>query len=310
VKSLWALLTIMFMVLCAVPLLEGTSITSEKTQLGVGSDSGVTTVNAASGYYTYKWVKKGKRWYKVRVFVSYKKATGYYVYKWVKKGKRWYKVKVFVRYVSKAPVSPAPTTTPTAPRVTPVPEPEQYKSTMPYDLNDTNKTSDKDWKLLNPDVAYDPQDTSYTCGPASLKMALAEYGVNVDESWLAYTAWTSSSSGTSHDGLINAVASVNQRFGTSLSAWDESFISWERLEGNYLSQNKPVILHIRSFINSDGGHYVLLKGINTMQQTVVLADPSYGSSDHYVSFAEMQSRMEWIILTGRSSQTVIPIVNT
>jgi hypothetical protein len=40
--------------------------------------------------YVYKWVKKGKRWYRIK----YK-----YVYKWVKKGKRWYRIKVWKKRV-------------------------------------------------------------------------------------------------------------------------------------------------------------------------------------------------------------------
>lgn len=36
--------------------------------------------------YVYKWVKKGKKWYRIK----YK-----YTYKWVKKGKKWYKIKIW-----------------------------------------------------------------------------------------------------------------------------------------------------------------------------------------------------------------------
>lgn len=306
-KSLCALLTMMCMVLCAFPLLEGTSSPGEKTNLGAVSVKDASTVNAAYKK-TYKAYKKTyKRTYAKKYVRSYTKIKYSYAYKWVKKGKRWYKVRYIVRYTPKAP-TPAPT--PSAPRVPGIPQPDQYKSSIPYDSNDTNKTADQDWVSINP-VSYDPQDRSYTCGPASLKMALTGYGVYVDEGWLAYTAWTSSSSGTSHDGLINAVASVNQRFGTSLSAWDEGFVSWDRLEGNYISQNKPVILHIESFLNpGKSGHYVLLTGINTIAGTVLLADPSSGYADRYVSFAEMQRKMQWVIDTGRSSRPIIPIVNT
>jgi hypothetical protein len=57
----------------------------------------VTTVKTTTKYkykyttrYVYKWVKKGKKWYRIK----YK-----YTYKWVKKGKKWYKIKVWRKRV-------------------------------------------------------------------------------------------------------------------------------------------------------------------------------------------------------------------
>jgi PKD repeat protein len=40
--------------------------------------------------YIYKWVKKGKKWYRIK----YK-----YTYKWVKKGKKWYRIKFWRKRV-------------------------------------------------------------------------------------------------------------------------------------------------------------------------------------------------------------------
>lgn len=43
----------------------------------------------------------------------------------------------------------------------------------------------------------DSQDTGYTCGPSSLRMALSVYGLNVNETWLAQRAGSNKYSGTS-----------------------------------------------------------------------------------------------------------------
>ncbi|MEG3225412.1 MAG: hypothetical protein BME94_07845 [Methanobacteriales archaeon Met13] len=145
-KSLCALLTMMCMVLCAFPFLEGTSSPSEKTNLVAVSVNDAATVNAAYTK-TYKAYKKTyKRTYRKKYVRRYTKIKYNYAYKWVKKGKRWYKVRYIVRYTPKAPT---PTPTPSAPRVPGIPQPDQYKSSIPYDSNDTNKTADQDWVSIN-----------------------------------------------------------------------------------------------------------------------------------------------------------------
>jgi hypothetical protein len=164
------------------------------------------------------------------------------------------------------------------------------------------------WVSVN-GLTYYSQPNGYSCGPSSLKMVLSNYELNISESWLERVAG-SSYGGTSHSGLINAVYRVNQLYKTSFSAWDESFssIRWAGLYTKYISKNSPVILHVHSWFNANGGHYVVLAGLNMNKKMVMLADPSYGGY-RIVSFSELENRMQWVVDTGRTSKPVIAIVN-
>jgi hypothetical protein len=158
-------------------------------------------------------------------------------------------------------------------------------------------------------VVYDHQDTSYTCGPSSLKMDFSNYGMNLNEMGLASYAGSNSNIGTTHAGLINAVSKVNLKYGTHFRAWDQSFssVGWTGLY-SYISHNNPVILHIRSFLNPNSGHYVLLTGINLYLKQVKIADPSYGYRT--LSFSALLTRMNWVVSTGRTTKTLIFLTNT
>jgi len=158
-------------------------------------------------------------------------------------------------------------------------------------------------------VVYDHQDTSYTCGPSSLKMDFSNYGMNLNEMGLASYAGSNSTIGTTHAGLINAVSKVNYQYGTHFTAWDQSFssVGWNGLY-NYIYHNKPVILHIQSFLNPKSGHYVLLTGINLYLKQVTIADPSYGYRT--VSFSSILTRLNWVVSTGRTTKPLIFLTKT
>jgi hypothetical protein len=153
-------------------------------------------------------------------------------------------------------------------------------------------------------LVYDHQDTSYTCGPSSLKMELSNYGLTLNEMGLASYAGTSSSTGSTHSGLINAVNRVNAKYGTHLKAFDSSFSSvrWTGLY-KYISSNHPVILHIRSFLNPNGGHYVVLTGLNLGLGLAKIADPSYGYRT--ITLTALESRINWVVSTGRTTKPLI-----
>jgi hypothetical protein len=181
-----------------------------------------------------------------------------------------------------------------------------YVSVKPW--NTYGSTNQDVWVYLS-GLTYYKQPNSYSCGPSSLKMAFSVYGLNLNETWLEKMAWTTSTNGTSHAGILNAVKSVNAKYGTSASAWDTSLssVGWTGLQ-KYLSNNNPVILHVKSWLSS-GGHYVVLFGLNLGQGLAKLADPSYGGY-RTVSLTELEQRMQWVVDTGRSSEPIIPIVNS
>lgn len=164
------------------------------------------------------------------------------------------------------------------------------------------------WYTVNK-LVYDHQDTGYTCGPTSLKMELSTYGMNLNEMALAAYAKSNSNTGTSHYGLISAVKRVNSIYGTHLRAWDTGFASlgWPGLF-KYVSHSTPVILHIKSFLNANSGHYVVLMGVNLKLRLAKLADPSYGY--RIISFDALKSRMSWTITTGRTTKPVLIVTKS
>jgi len=117
----------------------------------------------------------------------------------------------------------------------------------------------------------DSQDTNYTCGPSSLKMALSVYGIYYDEMFLAKKVGAKSGIGTTNSGIINFVNSIG------LKAWEETFKNWTTLQG-YLGKGWPVILRIASYSRPGGEHYVLLAGLNIKEGRVELGDPSSDQS--------------------------------
>jgi peptidoglycan hydrolase-like protein with peptidoglycan-binding domain len=117
----------------------------------------------------------------------------------------------------------------------------------------------------------DSQDTNYTCGPSSLKMALSVYGYNYSETTLTTLVGAKPKVGTSIEGIVNAVNNL----GKGLKARNETFKDWETLRG-YLAKGYPVILRIASYLTPGGEHYVLLCGLNVQTGQVELGDPSNG----------------------------------
>ena len=93
-----------------------------------------------------------------------------------------------------------------------------------YGLKIVVKTYANGWVTVK-NLVYDHQDTSYTCGPSSLKMELSDYGLSLNEMALASYSSSNSNVGTTHSGLINAVKKVNSIYGTKFSAWDSNFSS-------------------------------------------------------------------------------------
>jgi len=160
------------------------------------------------------------------------------------------------------------------------------------------------WSTVK-NVKYFQQDTSYTCGPASLKMDFSHYGMNLNEMGLASYAGSNSNTGSTEAGLINAVNKVNIKYGTHFKAWDKTFTSveWTGLY-NQISHNNPVILHIRSFLNPNSGHYVLLTGMNLYLKQVKIADPSFGGY-RILTFSDLLTRLNWVVSTGRSSHPLL-----
>jgi hypothetical protein len=135
-------------------------------------------------------------------------------------------------------------------------------------------------------------------------MVLSNYGMNLSEMGLASYGDSNSEISTTNAGMLNAVKDVNLKYGTKFTAWDSSFTSvgWTGLE-KYIANNEPVILHIKSFLDADSEHYVVLTGINFRSGLAQIADPSYGYRT--ISLSALECRINWISSTGRSSTPLI-----
>jgi len=161
-----------------------------------------------------------------------------------------------------------------------------YNSTSTTTTTTTSSSGDG---LVSINYTEDRQDTAYTCGPSSLKMALSHYGLSVDEIWIGKKAGTTSTAGTSVGDLVAVIGTINSTYGTSFKARSESFSSWETLKG-YLSKGYPVILRVQSWIHPNGGeHYVLLYGLDISNGKAYLGDPSYGKRT--VTLTDLRERI-------------------
>jgi len=173
--------------------------------------------------------------------------------------------------------------------------PETCEALNAYKASSTNTTG-----LVTINYTEDRQDTSYTCGPSSWKMAASHYGLNVDEIWLGKQIGADPKSGTSVQNMVYGATVINKQYGSKLSAKSEVFSSWETLKG-YLSKGYPVILRIQSFINPNGGeHYVLLYGIDITGGNAYLGDPSYGK--RVISLTGLRERIRKV-----SSNSIIVV---
>ena len=176
-----------------------------------------------------------------------------------------------------------------------------------YGSDDDSSSSDTALVSLSYTAAR--QSTGYTCGPTSLKMALSHYGITMAEMTLASYAGTTSSNGTEHSGLIAAVKKVNSLKGTSLTLSETSLTSltWQGVH-DHISAGHPVIAHVNSFLNPGvSGHYVMIYAIDIDNGYVKLGDPSYGVRK--VTLANMKTRMDWVISTGRSTKPLMPLTD-
>ena len=103
------------------------------------------------------------------------------------------------------------------------------------------------------------------CGPASLKMVLDFWGVQITEKKLAELSGCSPSSGTGSEGLVRAA----QKLGFRVRIKDFSELKDIR---EWVGRKKiPVIVDWFAF---EGGHYSVVSGIDS--ENIYLEDPSLG----------------------------------
>lgn len=120
------------------------------------------------------------------------------------------------------------------------------------------------------DVPYFKQDTGYTCGPTSLQMVLAYYGLRESEAQLAKELETEMENGTCHQNMITSA--LERGFHCYVN--DNS--SLEEI-GFLLAHDIPLIVHFLEPTDRED-HYSVVVGLTG--KDVVLNDPWNGEREH------------------------------
>lgn len=151
------------------------------------------------------------------------------------------------------------------------------------------------------------QDTGYTCGPSSLLMMLRELAQSAlpqySEAYVSKLAWTTTS-GTTHDGMINAAKKIAEQLGWKLTTKrvNMSDTSWKQLGEWIVDPKVGVVAHVMTaglpyWGNSDYGHYIFPIGLDLKDKTITIADPARGVPDVYKAtfdqFARACRRVTW-----------------
>ncbi|HUX80975.1 MAG TPA: cysteine peptidase family C39 domain-containing protein [Candidatus Paceibacterota bacterium] len=141
------------------------------------------------------------------------------------------------------------------------------------------------------------QHTDFTCGPTSLRMAFAFFGVELSEKHLRFEAHTNKEVGTHHLGMIESA----RHHGFYVYANNNSSL----IEIEYvLKMNRPVIIHyLEPFINE--GHYALVHRIS--KNKLYLSDPWFGKR---LSFSHDDFLKRWKSEDGRHPQWLMAIGKT
>ena len=148
-------------------------------------------------------------------------------------------------------------------------------------------------------VPHFKQSTLYTCGPTSLRMVLAYYGIESSEDDLAKQLETNSDIGTMHHNMIEGV----QRHGLHAYVNDQATLQ----EISYLlGYQIPVIIR---FIEPAGNedHYGVVVGFNRF--FVTIHDPWSGAYQRYKhkTFAErwkcdqIGTCAQWLMAVSREA---------
>lgn len=114
-------------------------------------------------------------------------------------------------------------------------------------------------------VRFFRQHTSYSCGPASLKMVFDFFNLHEKEDLIMKQAKTTKA-GTSHKNLIQAV----RKNGFNCYVHDNSSINELK---HFISRNLPVIVNYIE-PSSDEGHYAVVIGYTN--SSLILNDPWNG----------------------------------
>lgn len=117
------------------------------------------------------------------------------------------------------------------------------------------------------------QTTKYSCGPSSLRMVLAYFGINKSEKYLIKLSGCKSSIGVSGEGILKAAKSL----GFNGFIKDNADIK----DIKYYVNKKKIPIIVDWFSHTEAsidGHYSVVAYIN--RKKIFLADPEFGKIRH------------------------------
>lgn len=103
------------------------------------------------------------------------------------------------------------------------------------------------------------------CGPASLKIALGYYGVDVSEAELGRLSGCTAESGVGTKGIVRAA----KAFGFTATVIDHATMAMLK---DYAGKRKLAV--IVDWFSTDGGHYSVVAGVDA--RNIYLQDPELG----------------------------------
>lgn len=141
---------------------------------------------------------------------------------------------------------------------------------------------------------YYKQETNYTCGPASARMILGYYGVNVTEKEIAKVAKTGKR-GTADAGVQEAIKHFGKKYNKTFEFKTFNSTQMSTVK-SYIKKGYPVLCHVgtggmkcagwrKSF-----GHYLVWLGYNNTEDKVFIHDP--GKGKQWISSKCLRSGVE------------------
>lgn len=150
--------------------------------------------------------------------------------------------------------------------------------------------------------------TFNNCGPASLSMALSYYGVDVSQQELGQSLrpyQVPSGDNDDKSVTLEELAEKSKEYG---------FIPYHRPNGNidliklFITYDIPVVARTWTKVNEDIGHYRIIKGYNSSQQSIIQDDSLQGKnlSYSYDDFNAIWKKFnyEYLVLVPKEKQKI------
>lgn len=117
------------------------------------------------------------------------------------------------------------------------------------------------------DVPYFHQQTKYSCGPASIRMILASFGIKKTERQISKRVLVTKKYGTSRKNVLRLLSSFGIRYHVMSSA------SLKEVE-SHLRLGHLVVINYLDLPPDPEDHYALIVGLTA--RNVILNDPFWG----------------------------------